>query len=92
MKDKYSNKSAPMRFIHRYTGFIVFGGFLIAVFFIWDYYEKQLYFFESYACEDIFAIARYPERHETLTEDEHLRLHEIIEECMQQGKFPTFEH
>lgn len=88
-KDKYADKSAPMRIFHTYTGyitvlavlFIVASGFLL--------YFDSLPFFESWSCNQLrdylLTDNQYGEadnkKHIELTEDEHLRLHVLYDEC-----------
>ena len=89
MRDKYANKSPAMRFFHRYTGYITVAIFLGIVIPAWLYYDSTQFFFEGWDCGTInqylltgndFGFTP----HDKLTEDEHIRIHEIYEQCNDQ--------
>lgn len=90
MKEKYGNKSPLMRFIHKNTGFLVCFG-ILAVAVPWYFYETNSQeFFEGWSCDrlqtyvllynqDIYK-ENFPD-HEHLSEEQHMRFHEVIGEC-----------
>ena len=84
--EKYGNKSPAKKFLHRYTGFIVCGALLAStVPLILIILEDQA-FFEGWSCGKINQYLLTDEdfgfvSHDELTEEDHLRLHEIYLEC-----------
>ena len=87
-----------MKFVHKNTGYIVVGIFLaIAIPVFYSMMESQE-FFEKWSCSNIQAYLLtydqdvddmgFPD-HDSLTEEQHKRLHEIISEC---NFAPPFEH
>ena len=96
MKEKYGNKSPIMKFLHKNTGFLVCFG-ILAVAVPWYFYETNSQeFFENWSCGTIQSYLLvydqetykrdYPD-HDHLTEEQHVRLHEIIDECNFSGMF-----
>ena len=86
MRDKYANKSPVMQILHRYTGLIVVMICLPIMVFVWMDYDKSQMFFEAWPCNTINSYAfldnvRGFPSHDELSEDEHVRFHEIYEEC-----------
>ena len=97
MKEKYGNKSPLMKFVHKNTGFIVCFGILAVAVPWWFYETNSQEFFEGWSCpqiqiylltynQDVYDRG-FPD-HDHLTEEQHVRLHEIVTEC----DFKTFEH
>lgn len=88
--EKYGNKSPAMKFLHKYTGFIVVGVFLAIAIPVYLYYTEQQEFFEKWPCGTLewYALSYnqeihnqdYPD-HDHLTEKQHLKFHEVISEC-----------
>lgn len=90
MRDKYANKTPVMRFFHKYTGFIFCAVFLSITIPLWLDYTSNMYFFENWDCGTINAYTLTSRDfgytpHDELTDEEHVRLHEIFTEC--NGKF-----
>ncbi len=78
-REKYANKSKVMRFVHKNTGYLVVTVFLLiaaVIYFTWD--DERL-FFETWSCTDINNLAL--EQHNTLTINEHGKLHELLTDC-----------
>jgi hypothetical protein len=87
-KDKYKDKSAPMRIFHTYTGYIVLVTVLLLIAIAFQLHSDTLYFFESWSCEQMrdyllndIQYSTGDKKHIDLTNDEHLRLHQIYAEC-----------
>ncbi len=76
-----------MRFVHKYTGFIVMGVFLAIVIPAWIWYDDSLEFFERWGCEqingDLLLGTTWGDNpaHDDLTDEQHIKLHEIYQEC-----------
>ena len=92
MRDKYANKSAPVRFFHKYTGFIVASVAIVMIAYFWNDYESNQEFFESWSCAKIneyvlldhsFGFTSYKE----LDDEQGAKLGEILKECKIQGEF-----
>jgi hypothetical protein len=85
-KDRYGSLSPLKKFAHKNTGYIVFGVILVIavplLYIEWNSYE----FFEKWSCHTVWSYVlldgggKYP-KHSELTEDQHVRLHEILAEC-----------
>jgi len=84
--DKYATKSRPMRFFHRYTGYIVMSIFLAIMFSIYFYYDSTLYYFEKWLCPEITGFAK-TDGHLSMIEDEHMKFHEILQGCFDSEQF-----
>lgn len=89
MKDKYSDKSLPMQIFHNYTGYITVVAILLVIASGSYLYFESLPFFESWTCNHLrdylLTDNQYGEddskKHVDLTEEEHLRLHVLYDEC-----------
>lgn len=86
--EKYGNKSPVMRFVHKYTGYIVASIILaIAVPLYLDYTAHEEFFsrwtcpmMENYQMGNATA-GEFP-MHNDLTEEQHLKFHQIYDrEC-----------
>ena len=96
MKEKYGNKSPFMKFLHKNTGFLVCFGILAVVVPIYFYEINSQEFFENWSCGNIQSYLLtydqdlykqdFPD-HKHLTEEQHVRLHEIVDECNFSGMF-----
>ena len=78
MRKKYENKTPFKRFLHQYTGVLVLAIILSVVGVGFFYYQSTQVFFESWPCVDIQGMSM---EHVDLTEAEHIRYHEIWNEC-----------
>jgi len=94
MKKKYANKSPLMRFFHKYTGFIVMAIVGTVVIGAWYWYDvtDDSVFFEGWLCINIIKLSLNNFQHDNLTEHEHIRLHEISEQCFADEQFIAVEH
>lgn len=94
--EKYGNKTPLMKFLHKNTGFIVCGIILAIAVPLYLYEVNSHEFFESWSCGMMQAYLLtydqeirdrgYPD-HDNLSEKQHIRLHEIIQECNFNGMF-----
>jgi hypothetical protein len=86
-KGKYDDKSAPMKFFHTYTGYIVVTIVLLTIALGFYLYFESLPFYESWSCDELrhYMLGGYSsydvKPHSELTEAEHLRLHQVYAEC-----------
>lgn len=78
-REKYSSKSRPMQFFHRNTGYIIIVVCLSISAVIYFTWEDERVFFETWSCTDINNLAL--EQHNTLTINEHGKLHELLADC-----------
>jgi len=76
LRDKYTNKTPVMRFLHKYTGGIGFSIIVVVIAISWYYYDDSIVFFENWPC---YAI--YDMKTEGMTDKEHIRHQEIVKEC-----------
>lgn len=89
MRDKYANKTPLKRFLHKYTGLIICGVILaVGIPIVYSMMSDQ-FFFETWNCGTVyhylFSGKEFTDiaNHDELTGPEHVRLHEIYEECRQ---------
>ena len=82
MRDRYANKSLPLRIFHKYTGFIVVSIIITIVAIAWWSYESEAVFFESWSCNQILSM-----RLDVLDAKEYLRYEEIKAECLEDSQF-----
>lgn len=95
--EKYGNKSPFMKFVHKNTGYIIVGIILAIVVPIFYSTMESQEFFEKWTCPQIqnylliynqeIHREKFPD-HEHLSEEQHVKLHEIVTQC----DFKTFEH
>ena len=94
--EKYGNKTPLMKFVHKYTGFIVCGVILAIAIPLYLYETGEQEFFEKWSCgnlqsylltydQDIYQLD-FPD-HDHLSEEQHTRLHEVLSECKFEGMF-----
>lgn len=87
--DKYSTYPLWRQIINRYAGFITVGTLALIVFIGWELFYEEPYFFEQWGCQKIYNYMLNDEGygytpHNDLPEEQHLRLHEILEaDCKQ---------
>ena len=91
MRKKYENKSFVMKMFHKYTGFIVMGIIAAIAVPIYLDYETNKEFFHSFSCQDVYdymmgASFGYTP-HNELTEEQHMKLHKIYDNCLTNEKF-----
>lgn len=80
-----------MQVLHKYTGFIVMGIMLaIAIPLYFDYEDKKE-FFHSFSCQQTFEYMMGTTfgftPHDELSDEQHINLHEIYQECANSKKF-----
>lgn len=88
-KGKYDDKSLPLKIFHTYTGYITVIAALVIVASVFMLYVDSLPFYESWSCNQLYDymlndnLYGNPDNklHSELSEDEHLRLHQIYDEC-----------
>jgi hypothetical protein len=87
MKDKYKNLPLPLQIFHNYTGYIMVVIGLLTIASVFLLYADSLPFFESWSCGQIreYNLGKLDSygdpKHFELTESEHLRFHQILDEC-----------
>lgn len=86
-KGKYDDKSLPLKIFHTYTGYIVVTIVLLTIALGFYLYSESLPFYESWSCDELrwYMLGNYEsynvKSHIELTEAEHLRLHQVYDEC-----------
>ena len=96
--EKYGNKNPLMKFVHKNTGYIICGIILVIAIPLYLNETNSQEFFEKWTCsslqsylltydQDIYK-RDFPD-HEHLSEQQHIRLHEVVAECNFEG---VFEH
>lgn len=88
--EKYGNKTPLMKFVNKNTGYIVAAGFIICVVTVWFSITDEQEFFEKWSCGNLeWYVLTYNQEiykqdfpdHNHLTEEQHLKFHEVISEC-----------
>lgn len=74
--EKYSNKTPRMKFLHKNTGYIIFGIVMTLIIVGWFYYTSSQVFFEGWACSAIQGMD-FTE----LNESELIRYNQIVSDC-----------
>ncbi len=90
MRKSQKNNSKLSRFAYyKYSGIIVFAPIIIFAVGLYVYMDDQNEFFSAWSCETINSYLlgedvpdEFP-RHNELTEKQHVKLHQIYEECSQ---------
>lgn len=86
MSGKYQNKTPLMRFVHKYTGFIVVGVLVSIAIPVYLYQVDQLEFFERWNCEQLKTYylldggSRFPHVSE-LTPQQMEKFNHVMDEC-----------
>ncbi len=86
---------SPLRKFYRWkwSGLIVVPGAVALILFAWFSITSSFEFFETYSCETIYNymmdvdVPKNITPHSELTEKQHLRLHEIFQECQDNNRF-----
>lgn len=83
---------------YKWSGPIVFAPLIILGVFTWAYFENEKEFFTSWSCdtiEDYLLNIDVPERfpiHNELTDNQHIKLHKIYQECVDTKFTPDINH
>jgi len=84
---------------YKWSGPIVFVPLIVLGVFTWAYFENEKEFFTAWSCqtiEDYLLNKDVPDRfptHNELTENQHIKLHKILDECKNDAKFsPKINH
>ncbi len=86
MSGKYQNKSALMRFVHKYTGFIVCGVILSIAIPLYLMEVNSLEFFEKWTCDQVRTYylldggGRF-QRASELTPEQSAKFDTVLSEC-----------
>ena len=91
---RYENLPPWKRFLHKNTGFLVMGAVVTIIAIAWILVEAESEFFHSWNCEKIgyymMSVENYGyPNHDDLTEEQHLKLHELYaSDCSDQKFIP----
>lgn len=99
MKKKTKKVSLVKKFFHwKYSGLIVVPTVIISILFMWFSYTSTLEFYDQFSCEGLINYVTLDKelgteipRHNELTEEQHLHLHEILQPCLDE-EFVNVEH
>lgn len=94
MRQSKRNNSRFSRFVYyKYSGPIVFVPLIILAVGVFLYMDYNNEFFSAWSCDtigsyllDIDVPEEFP-KHNDLTEDQHLKLHKIYQECVDTERF-----
>ncbi len=96
MKKGKSKTVSPIRKFYKwkYSGLVVVPGTCIIIMAMWFSYTSSLEFFDHFSCQGLIDYATstrdlgpdYP-THAELTEEQHNKLHVILEPCIEQIGF-----
>ena len=86
---------SPLRKFYRWkwSGLVVVPGACVLILFAWFSMTASFEFFETYSCDTIYNymmdidVPKDITPHNDLTENQHLRLHEIYQECVDNDRF-----
>ena len=99
MRQSKQNNSKFSRFAYyKYSGIIVFAPIIILAVIGYVYMSTEQEFFSAWSCDtinDYLLQIDIPEdmiQHNDLTDEQHLKLHEIHQECVDATPFTTNEH
>ena len=99
MRKSQKNNSKLSRFVYyKYSGIMVFAPLIITAVIGYVYMASEQEFFSSWSCDTInnyLLQIDVPEdipKHDTLTENQHLKLHIIHQQCVESTPFTTNEH
>lgn len=90
-KKKTKTVSPVTKFLHwKYSGLIVVPAAVLLILGGWFWYTSTLEFFDHFSCQGLIDYVRldkdlgdaYP-RHDELTEEQHNRLHVILQPCLE---------
>ncbi len=77
----------------KYSGLIVVPGCVILILLVWFSYTGSLEFFDGYSCTTLknymmnVDVPKDVIPHDKLTDEQHLHLHEIVQECEDFDRF-----
>ena len=84
---KYDRLPTWKRLLHQNAGFIVMGISVVIIFYAWTLYDEDQEFYSAWSCSKLYGYMvtesnyGYPD-HDDLSDDIHLKLHEIYaNEC-----------
>lgn len=83
---------------YKWSGLITFAPIIILSIALYGYMELEKEFFTSWSCdtiEDYLLDIEVPDRfptHLELTDDQHLKIHKIHQECVDDTPFKINEH